>query len=115
MADHWHAILLPRHPSTISLVMEAIKVSSTRCINALCQQLGRLWQGRFFDRALRTEKECQETVEYIHLNPVKRGLVARPQEWKWSSVHDYTSGVDPPRSILPIDRVVLPSDQQAWL
>ncbi len=54
LPDPWHAILLPRHLSTISVVMEAIKVSSTRRINALREVPGRLWQGRFFDRALRT-------------------------------------------------------------
>jgi hypothetical protein len=36
-----------------------------------------------FDRALRTVKEYNEKVEYIHLNPVKAGLVARPEEWPW--------------------------------
>jgi REP element-mobilizing transposase RayT len=38
---------------------------------------GELWQGRFFDRAFRTVKEYNEKVEYIHLNPVKAGLVRR--------------------------------------
>ncbi len=96
LPDPWHAILLPRHLRTISVVMEAIKVSSTRRINALREVPGRLWQGRFFDRALRTVKEYHETVECIHLNPVKRGWVAGPEEWKWSSVHDYTRGVAEP-------------------
>ncbi len=35
-----------------------------------------MWQGRFFDRAVRTVKEYHEKVEYIHLNPVKPGGVA---------------------------------------
>jgi hypothetical protein len=52
--------------------MESAKVSPTRQINNLRRQAGVLWQGRFFDRALRTVKEYHEKVEYIHLNPVKR-------------------------------------------
>jgi hypothetical protein len=36
--------------------------------------------GRFFDRALRTEREYHEKVEYIHLNPVKAGLGQRPDD-----------------------------------
>ncbi len=71
------------------------------------------WQGRFFDRALRTVREYHEKVEYIHLNLVKRGLVRRPEEWKWSSVHDYTGTEARPQgsgSVLRIDRIVLPAD-----
>src|SRR6516164_8939901 len=84
LPDHWHAIIMPPYPSTISVVMESIKVSSTRHINKLRGDRGLLWQGRFFDRALRTVKEYHEKVEYIHLNPVKRGLVTKQEEWKWS-------------------------------
>ncbi len=42
-----------------------------------------------FDRALRTVKEYLETVEYIPMNPVRRGLVKRAEEWKGSSVRQY--------------------------
>jgi REP-associated tyrosine transposase len=81
LPDHWHAIIGPRFPVTISTVMESIKVSSTRLINRTRGGRGVFWQGRFFDRALRTVKEYNEKVEYIHLNPVKAGLVKRPEDW----------------------------------
>ena len=115
LPDHWHAIVMPPYPSTISSVMESVKVSSTRQINKLRADKGVLWQGRFFDRALRTVKEYHEKVEYIHLNPVKRGLVTKPEEWKWSSIHDYTSTLRQPaaaKSVLPVDRVLLPADEK---
>jgi len=51
LPDHWHAILGPRYLKGIPLVMESVKVSSTRQINAARGELGRLWQGRFFDPA----------------------------------------------------------------
>ena len=73
LPDHWHAIVYPAHPLTISETMEAIKVSATRRINRGRGTLGPLFQSRFFDRALRTVKEYGETVEYIHWNPVRRG------------------------------------------
>ncbi len=79
LPDHWHAVMGVRYPKTISMVMESIKVGSTRQINSRQKASGRLWQGRFFDRALRTVKEYSHAVEYIHLNPVRRGLVERPQ------------------------------------
>jgi REP element-mobilizing transposase RayT len=51
LPDHWPAILGPRYLKGLSLVMESVKVSSTRQINAARGELGRLWQGRFFDPA----------------------------------------------------------------
>lgn len=67
----------------------------------------------FFDRDLRTVREYQEKVEYIHLNPVKAGLVDRPEDWPWSSVHDYVGSVnDAPitPSGLSADRITIPAD-----
>ena len=116
LPDHWHAILYPHHPLTISDVMESIKVSSTRRINRGRGELGLLWQGRFFDRAVRTAQEYHETVEYIHWNPVKAGLVSRPEDWPWSSAHDDSGSAAGPmatNTALVIDRVVLPMDPGA--
>ncbi len=72
-----------------------------------------LFQARFFDRALRTVKEYHENVECIHLNPVKAGWASRPEDWPWSSVHDYTGNLtDAPVTPggLSVDRVLLPAD-----
>ena len=74
-----------------------------------------LFQGRFFDRALRTVKEYNEKVQYIHLNPVEAGLVKREEEWTWSSVHDYTGSVRAASgkgSPIPVDRILMPADEK---
>jgi REP-associated tyrosine transposase len=115
LPDHWHAIIFPRSRLTISQVMESIKVSASRLINRDRGERGVLFQGRFFDRALRTVKEYNEKVAYIPWNPVKAGLVARPADWKWSSVHDYTGTVNAPAgrgSPISIDHVLMPSDER---
>jgi len=106
-------ICVPVHPLTISQVMKSVKNSLTILINRRRAEAGELWQARFFDRALRTVKEYNEKVEYIHLNPVRAGLVGRPQDWRWSSVNEY-SGISATeqkrRCGLTIDRVRIPSD-----
>jgi REP element-mobilizing transposase RayT len=115
LPDHWHAILFPRFPLTISRVMESIKVGSTLRINVSRKKSGLLWQPRFFDRALRSVKEYYEKVEYIHLNPVRAGLVKRAEDWPWSSVYDYTGNLSAPVSanrILAVDRILLPADER---
>ena len=98
LPDHWHAIIYPPYPLTISTVFRAVKVSSMIGINVRRRERGELWQDRFFDRAPRTVKEYNETVEYIHLNPVRRGLVGDTRDWKWSSVHEY-AGVSGEESV----------------
>ncbi len=116
LPDHWHAILGVRYPKTISLIIESIKVSSTRQMNRRRKESGALWQGRFFDRALRTVKEYNETAEYIHWNPVQRGLVKNPDEWPWSSYRDYAGPKDEARrehSKLKIERACLPAEARA--
>src|SRR5271157_702892 len=81
LPDHWHCICAPVHPVTISLAMKSVKQSSMSAVDQRRGAEGELWQPRFFDRALRTVKEYNEKVEYIHLNPVRAGLVRHPQDW----------------------------------
>lgn len=113
LQDHWHAICAPVHPGTISLSMKSVKQSSMSGINRRRGAEGELWQPRFFDRALRTVKEYNEKVEYIHMNPVKAGLVRIPQDWKWSSYNEYAgmhADEQKHRCGLIIDRVRMPAD-----
>jgi cysteine sulfinate desulfinase/cysteine desulfurase-like protein len=83
-----HCIGEPVYPATISLAMKSVKQSSTDAVNQRRGAEGELWQPRFFDRALRTVKEYNEKVEYIYLNPVRAGLVSRPEDWRRSSYHE---------------------------
>ena len=100
--------------------MKSIKLNSTNSLSRHRGEAGELGQGRFFDRALRTVKECTETVEYIHLNPVRRGLVRFGEaSAAMEVVESYAeyAGVSPVeqerRCGLIIDRAQLPSDENA--
>ena len=46
---------------------------------------GRVWHREYWDRYIRDEGHFRQTMDYIHANPVKAGLVARAEEWRWSS------------------------------
>lgn len=39
---------------------------------------------------MRHAKEFRERLDYMHLNPVRRGLVKRPEEWQWSSYNNFS-------------------------
>jgi putative transposase len=108
LPDHWHAIIYPRHPLTISTTMKSVKLKSTSLINAIRSQDGQLWQARFYDHALRTVGDYHDCVDYIHRNPVRRGLVEMPEQWNWSSVKAW-SGIT--AGVLKIDRVNLPLER----
>lgn len=112
MPDHWHALIAVPRGQSLPGVMNAMKVATARDINRVQAVRGPLWQARYFDRVIRTVKEYHETVEYIHLNPARRGLAASPEAWPWSSFHSY-GGPGPER--LAVDRVRIPADQRAWL
>jgi putative transposase len=116
LPDHWHGIFAPVYPVTISLAMKSVKQSSTGAVNQFRGADGELWQPRFFDRALSTVKEYNDKVEYIHLNPVRAGLVGRPEDWRWSSYNEYagmSADEQNERCGLIIDRLRLPCDPRA--
>ncbi len=99
LRDHWHCICAPVRPTTISLAMKSVARTAVSAVRGSSFEKSadhrnggpryQLWQPRFFDRALRTVKEYNEKVEYIHLNPVKAGLASRPEDRRWSSYNEY--------------------------
>jgi hypothetical protein len=44
-----------------------------------------VWHREYWDRYIRDQRHLQQAVEYIHLNPVKAGLVVTAESWRWSS------------------------------
>ena len=75
---------------TLASAVQAIKQSVSRRLIA-----GRdhFWQARYYDFNVFTAKKRIEKLKYIHRNPVKRGLVERPEDWAWSSFSHYATGV----------------------
>jgi putative transposase len=55
---------------------------------------GRFWQERYYDFNVWSEGKLVEKLRYLHRNPVKRGLVSRPEDWLWSSFRHYATGED---------------------
>ena len=55
----------------------------------------------FYDFNVFTKKKLVEKLDYIHWNPVKRGLVASSEQWRWSSDRYYSLGEEGPVKIDP--------------
>jgi putative transposase len=57
-----------------------------------CAAEWQFWQRRFYDFNLWSAPKMVEKLKYLHRNPVVRGLVARPEDWPWSSFRHYAVG-----------------------
>jgi len=57
-----------------------------------------IWQRRYWEHLVRDERDLRHHIDYVHLNPVKHGLVSRVSEWPWSTFHRYVRA-----GILPAD------------
>jgi len=89
MPDHWHALIGVNHPLTISRAVQDIKWIAARKIGRKRNTGGSFWQHQFWDRFVRSGKEFGERLAYMHLNPVRKGLVDRPEDWIWSSFNNF--------------------------
>ena len=105
MPDHVHAILFPQEETTISDVMMRFKIAASRRIRPIRGRA--FWQSRFYDRAVRTRREYDEAYDYIHMNPVHRGLAGDSLNWPWSSARWYAEGTGP----IAMDQVRLPMNR----
>ena len=88
MPEHVHMIMTPltgEHGSSYHLenILKGIKGTSARLVNKLLERKGSLWLAESFDRMLRSDETAEAKGDYICMNPVRRGLVARPEEYRW--------------------------------
>jgi putative transposase len=90
MPEHVH--LLVNEPPRILLAqfLKALKQMTSRKLRG---QRGQFWQTRYYDSNIRGEEARFKVIRYIHRNPVKRGLAAKPEDWAWPSFRHYATGV----------------------
>ncbi|HUT73938.1 MAG TPA: transposase [Armatimonadota bacterium] len=87
MPDHVHLLIQP-HGASISKVMASFKRHSARNINKHLGRKGQVWREEFFDHMLRTNEHLEQLADYIHDNPVRRGLAPSARDWPFSSWHE---------------------------
>jgi REP element-mobilizing transposase RayT len=87
MGNHVHALLFPR--VSPSHLMKSLKGATAREANRILDRIGQpFWQAESYDHWVRDEAEFNRIVRYIETNPVRAGLVARPEDYIWSSAHE---------------------------
>ncbi|MGA2459102.1 MAG: transposase [Terriglobales bacterium] len=105
MPEHFHLLMTEPEVGDPSVVMKVLKERFTRKLRTEGAPLiasfamsgfwrpepAPIWQKRFYDFNVWTEDKHIEKLRYMHRNPVKRGLVDRPEQWEWSSFRSYLS------------------------
>ena len=97
LPDHWHAIwTLPQDDAAYARRIQRIKARFTQHlvragVNLAKDARGeyRLWQKRFWEHTIRDNRDFDAHVNYVHINPVKHGHVARASDWPHSTLHRY--------------------------
>ena len=96
LPDHMHSVwTLPAGDSDFATRWRQIKSAFSRRLpngervsdsRAAKGERG-IWQRRYWEHTIRDDKDFERHIDYVHINPVKHGLVTRGQDWPYSSFH----------------------------
>ena len=111
MPEHLHMVIAPGAEYSISRILWRIKKPLAERVVGFVREhhpefLKRMAEGRAggrirrhfwqpgggYDGILRSVEDVYEKIRYFHANPVRRGLVVRPEDWEWSSYRAWTDG-----------------------
>ena len=88
MSNHYH-LLLETPEGNLAQIMRHINGAYTTYFNVKRKRAGHLFQGRYKAILVEADEYATELSRYIHLNPVRAGMVTRPEEYRWSSYGSY--------------------------
>jgi putative transposase len=119
MPEHVHLLISEPSKGTPSMVLKVLKQRVSRDLRKKNrraragqlrlsfmrggERLPRFWQAGFYDFNVYSRKKKREKLEYMHANPVTRGLVQHPKDWPWSSFSFYGNGETGLVAIDPVD------------
>jgi putative transposase len=89
MDNHYH-LLLETPAGNLSQIMHHINGAYTTYYNTKRERSGHLFQGRFKAILIEADEYAKELSRYMHLNPIRAGMCAHPEEYPWSSCRYYT-------------------------
>ena len=93
MPEHFHLLIGEPETGNPGTVMQVLKQRvSHQGLKLLHPTKPKFWETRFYDFNVWSHAKKIGKLRYMHRNPVKRGLVARPEDWPWSSFRHYAMG-----------------------
>jgi len=88
MSNHFH-LLMETPRGNLSEIMQYVNGAYTTYFNVKRKRTGHLFQGRFKSIVVDADEYAMELSRYIHLNPVRAGMVGKPEDHEWSSYRAY--------------------------
>jgi len=85
MTNHVHLLMTPATEDSISLTMQSLGRRYVQYVNKQYRRTGTLWESRHKASLVDKENYLLHCCRYIELNPVRAGMVAHPEEYRWSS------------------------------
>ncbi|MBY4676814.1 REP-associated tyrosine transposase [Marinobacterium arenosum] len=96
MTNHIHLLVTPNSEKGISKLMQSLNSGYAQLINQRFRRSGHLWSGRFKSSLIDSDHYLLTCMRYIELNPVRAGMVTRPEDYRWSSYrHNALDGWQP--------------------
>jgi putative transposase len=95
MGNHYHLVIRTRE-ANLSRLMRHLNGIYTQAFNRRHQLAGHLFQGRFKAILVDSDPYLLEVCRYVDLNPVRAGMVERPEAYRWSSYRALAGLADPP-------------------
>ncbi len=85
MTNHVHLLVTPEHKESLSRLFQYVGRYYVCYINDTYRRSGTLWEGRFKASMIEEARHLLSCYRYIELNPVRAGMVDRPEDYLWSS------------------------------
>jgi len=85
MTNHIHFLVTPGSKTAISNTLKVVGSRYAQYINHTYKRSGTLWEGRHRASLVQSQKYLLTCMRYIEMNPVRAGMVERPEEYRWSS------------------------------
>ena len=93
MPEHVHLLVSEPEQTTLAMALKMLKQTTSRKLRYRVADRA-FWQKRYYDFNVFSGHKRGEKLRYMHRNPVKRGLVDKPEDWKWSSYRHYLTGAE---------------------
>jgi putative transposase len=90
MPEHVHLLCNEPAHATLATFLQIFKQLTARELKSPDQK--QFWQRRYYDFNVSSHEKYVEKIQYIHRNPVQRGLVLKPEKYRWSSYNHYATG-----------------------
>jgi len=92
MTNHVHLIVTPQVENGLAATMKNTGETYVRYFNRRYERTGGLFEGRYRSLAIDSERYWFTCMRYVELNPVRAGIVERPEDYRWSSYRCHALG-----------------------